>query len=419
MPERRWGRHHVANMRVAGRRHRRQGASWLVGGCAPPYRSRVDDHEDEPQEYFAEFVLDLPPDAPLQPDDAAGRARRALSDEVVARVRGLGKRRLRAFTVPWRWRDPRTGDDHDVTYAAMELCDVHGRRIPDVALEDQRAEAASYAAYKGLTAIAVADLMSHDDFAYLTEPLSLLVELDLASRHASLRPAGVPAGGPLVAPEEPDVEPLPGHELWRHTRDRLVAALEGIAGDDDSDVYVVDLHLDVEWLDDIRNAGIELRYSTQRDLASRRHRWERAPLLPEIDSLQVDELAWDWCSFRHAGEGHVVWRASSDPGGHALLADYARATGLWYSDAELAADDCDRVIELSIELASYLQVGLARVVRALHDNGEIARIFGAPIPVTFSAQDSHERAWEWGQAANPPELYALFGPTQQRGWSAG
>jgi hypothetical protein len=381
--------------------------------------SRVDDHDDEPQEYFADFVLDHAREAPPQPDDAAGRARRALSDEIVARVRGLAKGRLRAFTVPWRWRDPRTGDDHELTSAAMKLCEVHGRRIPDGTLDDRRAEAASHAIYKGLTAIAVADLMSHEDFAYLTEPLSLLVQLDLASRHVSLRPAGAPAAGPLVAPEEPDVEPLPGHELWRHTRDRLVAALQGIAGDDGSDVYVVDLHLDVEWLDDIRNAGVELRYNTQRDLASRRHRWKHAPLLPETDSLQADELAWDWCSFGHAGEDQVVWRASSDPGGHASLADYARAAGLWYSDAELAADDRDRVIDLSIELASYLQVGLARVMRALHDSGEIARTFGAPIPVTFSAQDSHERAWAWGEAANPPELYALFGPTQQRGWSAG
>jgi hypothetical protein len=271
----------------------------------------------------------------------------------------------------------------------------------------------------GLTAIAVADLMSLDDFTYLTDPLSRLVELDLASRHASLRPAGAPESGPLVAPEEPVVDPLPDHELWRHTRDRLVAALRAIAGDGDGDVYVVDLHLDVEWLDDIRNAGVELRYNTQRDLDARRHRWKHKPLLPEIDSLQADELAWDWCSFREAGEDRVLWRAGSDPAGHALLADYGRAAGLWYSDAENAAEDCDSVIDLSIELASYLRVGLARVVRALHDGGEIATIFGAPIPVTFSAQDSHARAWAWGEAANPPELYALFGPTQQRGWSPG
>ena len=391
----------------------------LVGGYARPYGSRVVDDDEEPREYFAEFVLDLAFESPPQPDDGSGRARTALSEEVLARVHGLNKRSLRAFAMPQRWRDPRTGDDHDLIHAAMKLCDAHGRRTPDGALEDRRAEAAAQAVFKGLTAIAVADLMSHDDFAYLTAPLSVLVELDLASRHASLRPAGAPAPGPLVAPQEPDVDPLPGHELWRHTRDRLIAALQRIAGNGDSDVYVVDLHLDVEWCNDTRNAGVELRYDTERDLASRRHRWTHAPLLPEIDSLRADELAWDWCSFRHAGENHVLWRASSDPAGHALLAGYARAAGLWYSDAELAADDHDRVIDLSIELSSCLHVGLARVVRALHDSGEIARIFGAPIPVTFSAQDSHARAWAWGEAANPPELYALFGPTQQLGWSPG
>ena len=374
---------------------------------------------EQPLECGVDGVIDLGLDAPPQSDAAAGRARTALAEEVCARVRRLEKRRVREFTVPWRWRDPRTGDDFAVTYAASKLCSAHNRRIPDIALEDRRAEAASYALREGLTAIAVADLMSHDDFAYLSGPLSLLVELDLASRHASLCTAGAPAAGPLVAPEAPVVEPLPDHELWRHTRDRLIAALEGVAGGGDDDVYVVDLHLDVEWLDDIRNAGVELRYNTERDLAARRQRRKRGPVLPEIDSLQADALAWDWCSFREAGEDHVLWRANTDPAGHALLGDYARAAGLWYSDAELADDDCDRVIDLSIELGSYLQVGLACVVRSLHDDAELTRIFGAPLPVTFSAQDSHARAWAWGEAANPPELYALFGPTQQREWSPG
>jgi hypothetical protein len=376
----------------------------------------VEDRDDEPRERFLDVVFDVGPKTPPQPDDEAGRARTALSDDVVARVRALGKRRLEAFKAPWRWRDPRTGDHHDVSYAAMNLCEAQTRRVPEVAL-GRHAEAANYAVNDGLTAIAVADLMSLDDFAYLTEPLSLLVQLDLAARHASLRAAGTPAAGPLVAPEEPVGDPLPGHELWRHTRDRLVAAFEQIATDGAGDVYVVDLHLDVEWLDDIRNAGVELRYNTQRDLAASRNRRKHKPLAPEVEYTY--ELAWDWCSFREAGEAQALWRAGSDPAGHALLADYGQAAGLWYSDAEFAADDSNRVIELSIELGSYLEVGLARVVRALHDSGDIARIFGAPIPITFSAQDSHAEAWAWGEAANPPELYALFGPTQQREWSPG
>ena len=58
-------------------------------------------------------------------------------------------------------------------------------------------------------------------------------------------------------------------------------------------------------------------------------------------------------------------------------------------------------------------------MRALHDRGEIAAIFGGAIPVTFSSAGSHDMAWAWGEAANPPELFALFGPAQQRGWSPG
>jgi hypothetical protein len=391
----------------------------LRGNGLPPYRCPVDDDDDdEPQEYVSDLVLDVARSSAPQPEDAAGRARRVLSEDVVARVRGLDRRRLREFSVPWRWRDPRTGDDFEVRYAASSLCGVHGRRVPAVELQDRRAEVARSALREGLTAIAVADLMSQDDFIYLTDALSRLVELDLASRHASLRPAGAPEAGPLVVPEEPRVDPLPEHELWRHTRERLVAALLRIAAGDD-DIYVVDLHLDVEWLDDIREAGIELRYNTARDLEAARRRRSKHKPLPEVDSLQGEELPWQWWLFRESGEDQVLWRTNCDPAGHALLADYGRATGLWYSDAELAADDCDRVIDLSIELGSCLHVGIARVVRALHDSGEITRIFGAPIPVTFSAQDSHARTWAWGEAANPPELYALFGPTQQREWSPG
>jgi hypothetical protein len=124
----------------------------------------VEDRDDEPQERFLDVVFDVGPKTPPQPDDEAGRARTALSDDVVARVRALGKRRLEAFKAPWRWRDPRTGDHHDVSYAAMNLCEAQTRRVPEVA-RGRHAEAANYAVHDGLTAIAVADLMSLDDFA--------------------------------------------------------------------------------------------------------------------------------------------------------------------------------------------------------------------------------------------------------------
>ena len=52
----------------------------------------------------------------------------------------------------------------------------------------------------------------------------------------------------------------------------------------------------------------------------------------------------------------------------------------------------------------------------MHDAGEIARILRHSIPI---AQDSDAPAWECAQAANPPELYALFGPIQECYWSPG
>jgi hypothetical protein len=348
---------------------------------------------------------------------SARRARSALLDEVAARVGGLSHARLRAFVIPERWRDYRAGDEHEMMFAAIELARIHGRRTPEFAIPRRGTDHAQAALHPGAIAIAIADLLRAEDFAYLTAPLGALLALHLESLHASLVPDGAPPPGPLVAYREPDVDPRPDHALWRHTRERLVAAFERVADQGEPDVYVVGVHLDHWWtIDDVRNAGIEILWNTQRDLAASRASWTSAP--PGSELPPFDLLPWDWCSFRKLGDQHRLWSPESDPTGHELLGDYARAAGLWFTDAELA-DDTDELVERQIGLSSILEAGLPVVVRELHTAGEIARIFGRPLPVLFTAWDSHAPDWEWGRAANPPELYALFGPTQQRYWSRG
>src|SRR3954452_24496021 len=85
--------------------------------------------------------------------------------------------------------------------------------------------------------------------------------------------------------------------------------------------------------------------------------------------------------------------SDSDPAGHALLADYGKQLGLWYTDAELAADEDDDLMDPQLELMGLLQAGLPVAVRALHANGIVERIFGTALPITFSAHDSHAPAW--------------------------
>ncbi|HEY6886360.1 MAG TPA: hypothetical protein VI300_01235 [Solirubrobacter sp.] len=109
--------------------------------------------------------------------------------------------------------------------------------------------------------------------------------------------------------------------------------------------------------------------------------------------------------------------ASSPPS--RSLADYGEQLGLWYTDAELAADEDDELMDPQLELIGFLKAGLPAAVRALHERALVEGIFGTPLPITFSAQDSHSPAWELGRAANPADLYARFGPIQERCWSPG
>jgi hypothetical protein len=145
----------------------------------------------------------------------------------------------------------------------------------------------------------------------------------------------------------------------------------------------------------------------------------RRRLGPRLAADAAEELRWDWVGFRGPDDAAALWRASVDPAGHQLLANYAQTLGLWYSDDELAHDDTGELMDRQCELAEYVQAGLPTVLRALHHAGDIARIFGHAIPTTFSAHDSHLPAWEWAREANPPELYDLFGPWQQANWSPG
>jgi hypothetical protein len=244
--------------------------------------------------------------------------------------------------------------------------------------------------------------------------------LDLARRHPQLRSAESADPGPLVPYDAPAVDPLPGHQLWVHTRTWLERRLAVIHARDGADVYVVDLHLDVGWFDlDIREAGIEIRWNTRTRLAERQRTWNPHPHVLELDPHAADELPWEWPEFLGGDPADTLWNRDIDPTGHELLTDYAQQLGLWYTDAELVSDDGDELLDRQGELAEYLEAGLPVAVRALHEERVVKRVFGQAIPITFSAQDSHVAAWELGRAANPADLYALFGPFQQRYWSPG
>jgi hypothetical protein len=358
---------------------------------------------------------------PAPPADEWEAARRALVDELLTRYRALTADAIRAVTWPEQRRDYRAGNHNDLMVAVFRLQSEYDRYVPHPSESDEaHLSTPASVLFDGAHAVIVADLLSRADFVFLTAPLSALLGVDLAARHAGLRPPGTPEAGPIGPYATPVTDPLPDHALWSHTRALLTRRMSEIAERDGPGVYVVDLHLDVEWWgEDIRQAGIEIRWNTDSSLTERRRAWHSTPERLANNPDAADELPWDWVWFRGSDGEMALWRPSEDPHGNELLGDYARELGLWYSDAELEDGDEDEIIDKQVLLGEYLQAGLPTVVRAMHHTGDIARIFGRPIPITFSAQDSHAPAWEWARAANPPELYALFGPTQERSWSPG
>jgi hypothetical protein len=299
-----------------------------------------------------------------------GRRRHELIVDVLARYRALPEGAAAGFAYPEQRRDWRAGSRIALSVATSALATEHQRYTP-AAIELERAHLTTggLALAEGIHALSVADLMNTEDFAFLTGPLSQLLGIDLTQQHPELRADTAPAPGPLVPYNAPRVDPLPAHPLWRHTRQAPEQRLRAIHGRDGGDVYVVDLHLDVGWYDlDIRDAGIEIRWNTHSRLAERRRAWRPHPALP-ADPHALDDLAWDWFDFLGGDESQALWKRDSDPAGHALLADYATQLGLWYTDAELAADEDDELLDSQGELEQYLKAGLPVAIRVLHDDG--------------------------------------------------
>ena len=353
-------------------------------------------------------------------DTEDGRRRRQLIAESLDRYRKLAPYQIAGFVWPEQHRDYRAGDRNQLMVAVYALEHQQQRYLPHaVELDEAHASSAGMALSDAVHALLVADRINDGDFKYLTDPLSRLLGLDLAQHHHRLRSANATDPRPLVPHDAPVVDPLPDHRLWAHSRTQLEHRLADIYARDGVDVYVVDLHLDVGWFDlDIREAGIQVRWDTRSRLAERQKTWNPHPDLLKLDPHAADELPWEWPAFLGADPADTLWKRDSDPTGHALLTDYAQQLGLWYTDAELESDE-DELLDRQCELDEYLQAGLPAPVRAMHEDGTIERVFGEPIPITFSAQDSHVAAWELGRAANPPDLYALFGPIQERYWSPG
>ncbi len=191
--------------------------------------------------------------------------------------------------------------------------------------------------------------------------------------------------------------------LWEYTARALRREFERI-GAAEPDVFLVTLYYTLPPGEDPRTATLEVQFNSERHWAEhvRRRPGEQAG------------SRWDYIWLAREA---VLWDPDRDPEGHAALVRWALDCGLRHFDDP--DPDENLVIEESMELDELMTRGLIATIRDLHASGAVRAAFGRDIPVTLVPQDSHDPYPEWNREANPPELYALFGPFYESIWSPG
>lgn len=194
--------------------------------------------------------------------------------------------------------------------------------------------------------------------------------------------------------------------FWEHASRDIHQELRRIADSAGGEVYVVTILVTTEPSVDSRSSTIELMWDTEERYALRVQRGAN----PGSEELR-------WSIMYLVDATRTLWDTDGDSAGHAALERWARMEGLWFD----APRDQVRgaAIDSSLELSDRIVAGLIRMVRKLHDDGTVQAVFGRPIPVTLVAHDEHSPYPQWSRAANPPELYALFGSYYESIWSWG
>ena len=193
--------------------------------------------------------------------------------------------------------------------------------------------------------------------------------------------------------------------LWDYTNQALERELRHIETTADSEVYVVALYVASAVDVDPRWSTLRLLWDTEMHYGQRLHG----------EAAELSDGRWDTTDFMRAAE--PLWDPQADPDGHRALESWARENELWFDGAPLS--ESDDQIEREIALHKQIVAGLIATVRGLHDSGIVQAVFGRPIPIILIPQDSHDPYPRWNAQANPPELYAEFGPYLESIWSPG
>lgn len=192
--------------------------------------------------------------------------------------------------------------------------------------------------------------------------------------------------------------------LWDHTTERIQSGLQRIAGTEDGRIYAVSILLSSAVDIDPRWSTLELSRETE-------ERYEaRSGASPDAPDTR-------WNTEYYLTAPGLVWDPDDDPEGHAALEQWARDRELWFEGPPLS--DANNQIERELALHDEIVTGLIATIRGLHDSGAVTAVFGCAVPTILMSQDDHDPYPEWNQEANPPELYAQFGPYLESIWSPG
>jgi hypothetical protein len=192
----------------------------------------------------------------------------------------------------------------------------------------------------------------------------------------------------------------------------IVSALERIPATTASDVYVVSLYVEDRTNRDPRSPQVEIGFNTEVRAAQTTPASGQAPGWPIASDAA--EARWNFAFWLQNDLAHLG-HSDRDPEGFVLAQEWVRGLGLWYSDedeefgyaheaspeAKVVVDKMDTIDARWIDL-------LADVVRGLHQDGLIVRVFGRPIPVLIHELEYYDEIADRARSANPSDLVDDF-----------
>jgi len=178
-------------------------------------------------------------------------------------------------------------------------------------------------------------------------------------------------------------------QLADHIHRNALQALDSIPADELADIYAVSFFVYDEE-DDPRKPTVTVGFNSEDDVAA-------ASDLAATRSTDEHEARWNYAFWRQ-NKLAIICDSDVDPLGANLRQEWARENGLWY---DLAEGEDAIFNERGEPLTKAFVQLLVDVVRQLHAQGDIRRIFGSSISVLIHELEYYDEIAAQNIAANP------------------